>query len=408
MHPRLPSFSSLSSRAVLKRVQVTAPRTYVGLAFNENSSQDLFGKPPTVDRSLKSFQYSSTTSSSAISSVGSETLAVDCTPTFEVVSSGVGSALLVKLPPDTEITAATGSAIGSSSKITSKLTLDGSALNAAGKAVIGSPVFHQKFYTRHSAGDILLAPQRMGEIAVIELKGTGKHILRRDAFLAKTEKVTLELGLEGVKGRDTGLVNKIVNTVSGPGTIAISHYGGLYRFSLGAGEEYLANPRNLIMWDRRTAPTKLHPANPIVPSPRSPLRKYTFVRNVVDSPSLQTKLQYISSVSKTLRNYILGAPDFVRLKGPGDFYLSSRVEPRFEKSRLMNALAGMNDSAVQLFEQSAVFPSPPEQTITFSQAKKSNVGYASQKSQQGEVSYYAEVGPKNKVIFIPGKQSETV
>ena len=62
------------------------------------------------------------------------------------------------------------------------------------------------------------------------------------------------------------------------------------------------------MWDVRTEPTKLHPANPLIPAPRSPLRKYAFVRNVADSPSMQPRLQKMDSIIKTLRNYILGAP----------------------------------------------------------------------------------------------------
>jgi uncharacterized protein (AIM24 family) len=40
-----------------------------------------------------------------------------------------------------------------------------------------------------------LAPQRLGEITTIDLKSGSKYILRRDAFLAKTEKVTFDLGL---------------------------------------------------------------------------------------------------------------------------------------------------------------------------------------------------------------------
>lgn len=96
--------------------------------------------------------------------------------------------------------------------------------------------------------------------------------------------------------------------MSGPGTLAISHYGGLYRISLAAGEEYQANPRNLIMWDKRTNPSRLHPSHPIVPSPRSKLRQYEVIRNIVDSPSLQPKLQYINSLTKTIRNYLMGAP----------------------------------------------------------------------------------------------------
>ncbi|KAG0167113.1 hypothetical protein DFQ29_000634 [Apophysomyces sp. BC1021] len=373
-------------------------RPYVGLAFNEAKAQP---DVPTVDRSLKSFQQTSVgISKSTISSMGNGVETEDKTePIFEVVSSGVVS---MKLPPDAEITAATGSAIGASSKVTSKLTLGGTALKAAGKKLLGDPIFQQKFYTRHAAGDLLLAPQRLGEIAIVNLRGSAKYVLRRDAFLAKTEKVTMELGLDGIKGKDTGLVNKIVHTVSGPGTIAISHYGGLYRLSLGAGEEYLANPR-------RTTPTKLHPTNPVVPSPRSSWRKYAVVKNIVDSPSLQPKLQYLDGLTKSLRNFVLGAPDFVRLRGPGDFYLASRVQSGLERSRLMNALAAANDSATQLFEQSALFPAPAAPSLDEPNASKKgrHPGYATEKSTNGWPSYYAEVGSKGVVVFVPAKETHS-
>ncbi|CAO3612067.1 unnamed protein product [Cunninghamella blakesleeana] len=407
--------SSTYKQCMLTRISLVScyqTRQYVGLAFNEHSSTI-----QSVDCSLKSFEHTSaTTSASTISNVGQDTATEDNTePDFEIVSSGVGSALLIKMPSETEITATTGSAIGSSSRVTSKLTLDGSAVKATGRKLTGDPLFYQKFYTKQNPGDILLAPQRMGEITIIQLRGSTKYILRRDAFLAKTEKVTLNLGLEGVKGKHTGLANQLVHTVTGPGTIAISHYGGLYRLSLAAGEEYLVNPRNLIFWDKRTAPTRLHPSDPIVPSPKSPLRRYAVVRNIAESPSFQPKLQYINSVMKTLRNYILGAPDFVKLKGPGDFYVSSRVEPRFEKSRLLNALSAVNDSASQLFEKSAIFPDPsPNSQFTNSTThedkgflsslskKLHHPGYA-EKSTDGKPSFIAEIGPDGKLHFVSTK-----
>ncbi|KAI7884979.1 mitochondrial biogenesis AIM24-domain-containing protein [Mucor mucedo] len=311
--------------------------------------------------------------------------------------------LLALLPPDSEITAITGSALGSSTRVGSKLALDTTTVKALGRRIVGDAMFYQKYYTKNAAGDILLAPQTLGEITTIPLKTTAKYILRRDAFLAKTEKVTFDLGLN----KDSvGLVNKLVHTVSGPGTLAISHYGGLYRISLAAGEEYQANPRNLIMWDKRTNPSRLHPAHPVVPSPRSKLRQYEVIRNIVDSPSLQPKLQYVDTLAKAMRNYLMGAPDFVKLKGPGDFYLTSRVQPRFEKSRLMNALAAANDSAAQLFEQSSIFPSVPESEF-IDYTKKKHPGYA-QKSTDGFPSCYAVVGPKGAVAFTPATREENV
>jgi hypothetical protein len=103
-------------------------------------------------------------------------------------------------------------------------------------------------------------------------------------------------------------LNRLVHQVSGPGTLAISHYGGIYRISLGAGEEYQANPAHLIMWDKRTEPTRLFPDHPLVPSPRSSLRQYTFIKNIVDSPSFQPKLQYMNRVSRSLRNFNMDTP----------------------------------------------------------------------------------------------------
>ncbi|KAG1439947.1 hypothetical protein G6F56_012102 [Rhizopus delemar] len=217
-------------------------------------------------------------------------------------------------------------------------------------------------------------------------------MLRRDAFLAKTEKVSLDLGVQ----QQTGLVNKLVHTVSGPGTLAISHYGGVYRISLAAGEEYQVNPRNLIMWEKNIQPTQQKQR--LVPSPRSPLRRYDVIRNIADSPSLQPKLQYADAILKYARNLILGTPEFVKIKGPGAFYLASRVESFFKKKILMNALAAVNDSTSQLFEQSALFPQVSSEIVEQQTIQRKHPGYA-QKSQDGIPSFYAEVGSKGKVSF---------
>ncbi|KAI9247037.1 mitochondrial biogenesis AIM24-domain-containing protein [Sporodiniella umbellata] len=363
-------------------------RNYVSLAFNQQQ------KTETIDRSLKPFQPIVNGPTDTISEVGKDTNAENQKETlFEIVSSGPGSALLVKLPPDSEITAATGSTLACSTKVLSKLSLDASTVKAVGRKLVGDAMFYQKYYTKSLAGDILLAPQRLGEISTIQLKSSAKYMLRRDAFLAKTEKVTLDLGIQ----QQTGLVNKLIHTVSGPGTLAISHYGGIYRISLAAGEEYQANPCNLVMWEKGLQPTQSKQR--LVPSPRSPLRKYDVIRNIADSPSFQPKLQYANAIIKYARNLILGTPEFVRLKGPGDFYLASRIESRFERSRLMNALAAVNDSTSQLFEQSTLFPqAETSHTIEQQTAERKHPGYA-QKSQDGIPSFYAEVGPRGSVSF---------
>ncbi|KAI7868250.1 mitochondrial biogenesis AIM24-domain-containing protein [Spinellus fusiger] len=383
-------------------------RAYVSVTFHKASSLST-NKTPTIDRSLGYLESTfAGTPSSQIDSVGQDTAAVDSTkPSFDIISSGVGSALLVKLPPDTEITAAMGSAVASSSKVLSALTLEGGAIKATSKALLGDALFYQKFTTQQRGGDVLLAPQRMGDIAIVELGSSAKYCLRRDAFLAKTEKVTLSLGMEKSQGRTLGLSSAVMHTVTGPGTLAITHYGGLYRFSLSAGEEYLANPRNLVLWERRTSPVQCHPAPRLIPSPHSPLRKYTLVRHVAESPSFQAKLQTLRKMTQSVRAFVMGTPDFVRLKGPGDFYVASRVESRWEKSRLMNALAAVNNSAAQLFEHSTTFPHLKETLVHQSKAVSPHPGYATHKTAPGEVTYYAQVvGSEKKVVFTPSTASD--
>ncbi|CEP18426.1 hypothetical protein [Parasitella parasitica] len=216
------------------------------------------------------------------------------------------------------------------------------------------------------------------------------YIIRRDAFLANTEKVTFD---SSVNHDETGLLNKLILTVSGPETLALSRYDGIHRISLAAVEEYQANPLDLIMWDKHTKPARLHARHSIVPSPKSKLRKFEVVRNIEDSPSLQPKLQYFNGFCKTFCHLILGAPDFVKLKGPGDFYLASR-----EKSRLLNA----NDSVSQLFEKSTeIFPAAPAE-VAETLIKKKHPGYA-QESTNGLPSYYAEIGPKGTIECVSKK-----
>ncbi|KAG1467851.1 hypothetical protein G6F56_004180 [Rhizopus delemar] len=67
-------------------------RSYVSLAFNQQQ------KIETIDRSLKSFQPVVNGPTDTISEVGKDTNAENQKETlFEIVSSGPGSALLVKV-----------------------------------------------------------------------------------------------------------------------------------------------------------------------------------------------------------------------------------------------------------------------------------------------------------------------
>ncbi|KAL1921987.1 uncharacterized protein VTP21DRAFT_10629 [Calcarisporiella thermophila] len=250
-------------------------------------------------------------------------------PSFQVVSAGLGSALLVKLLPNSEITAASGSALGLSSDVHADFTTDGNVLKAISRKLVGDTLYYQKFSTGNLSGDILLAPRRVSDIAAIQMDGTSAYYVRRDSFLAKGPRVVVQVGVRGMKGSGVGLFNSFTHHITGRGPLAISGYGGIYRLVLGVGEEYLVHPKLLIAWDARTNPTKALPR-----STGSRLNQYSAVRNTLSNPYVKGIVDSVSRVSAKLKTWLIGNQEFVRLKGPGDFYLASRVEPTFEGLKL--------------------------------------------------------------------------
>jgi uncharacterized protein (AIM24 family) len=50
---------------------------------------------------------------------------------------------------------------------------------------------------------VLLSPASIGEIAIIKINGSTEYAMRRDAFLAKTSRVSVDLGFGGIKGKET-------------------------------------------------------------------------------------------------------------------------------------------------------------------------------------------------------------
>lgn len=84
-------------------------------------------------------------------------------------------------------------------------------------------------------------------------------------------------------------------------------------------------------------------------------------------------------------------------------FLSITLFTNIEMNNRLNAIAAANDSASQLFEKSTeIFPAAPAEVID-PLTKKKHPGYA-QKSSNGRPSYYAEIGSKGTVEFVPARQ----
>jgi hypothetical protein len=97
--------------------------------------------------------------------------------------------------------------------------------------------------TSDSIGDALIAPARLGNVAVIKMDGSAQYVLGRAAFLARSPNVQISTRLR------FGGVGVTQLVAHGKGSLAVSAYGGVFRLVLNPGEEYYADPRFLVAWD---------------------------------------------------------------------------------------------------------------------------------------------------------------
>ena len=149
---------------------------------------------------------------------------------------------------------------------------------------------------------------------------------------------------------------------SGRGTLVITSYGGLFRLILEKGEKYQVSKRHLVAWDANMSPEPVKDAGseydqallakaasaarsgfewlikkPVRPNSHLHPAGGSFVWVVQDISSI--RLLFLETPT-TLGLSLLGCAVFLcfpqemcELKGPGDFYLASRLEPDFEVSR---------------------------------------------------------------------------
>ncbi|KAG0243306.1 hypothetical protein BGW41_002491 [Actinomortierella wolfii] len=342
---------------------MAAVRSYVNLAYN-SATQPSSGQAPTLDRKLGSIEEriqarreALAFTSTATESTGSSTEESNAStsqepkksftrgimsvipginnaskwvkqpsvadPEFEVVSAGLGSMLHVRMPARSELFAAPGAAVGSSANIGSELSTASNPLKALGRRLAGGSLYFQKFSTTETEGDVLLAPKHMSDIAAIRMDGTSEYYVRRDAFLARSPRIILQLGIAKA---GFGLTNLFAHRVTGRGTLAIASYGGIYRLVLNEKEEYLVNPRHLIAWEAGTSPA----ATRLILDPTKTAEPEKRDSKILSNPYVASALNIASRVTERAGSVLFGKQEFIRLQGPGDFYLSSRIRPSTE------------------------------------------------------------------------------
>src|SRR6266498_1836889 len=157
------------------------------------------------------------------------------------------SLAVTKLSPNERIRAEAGAMVSMSSGVAIETKAEGGILKSLGRAVLGGESFFQNFFVAPAGGgEVTLAPELPGDIAVIEMSGN-KLMVQAGSYMASelsvelTAKVSMKafMSAEGISMLEA----------SGTGTLLVSSYGAIYEKTIGSGEKYVVDTSHLVAFD---------------------------------------------------------------------------------------------------------------------------------------------------------------
>lgn len=233
---------------------------------------------------------------------------------FSIGARGAGSYLRVSLPPGAQVATVPSSVLAHSANVTAEMrytTSDTGVLAAAGRALAGAPLLLHTFTApADAAADLLLAPERLGDLTVIRLDGNMRFCIAGASFLAATSAVHFRPGYGLARAGKLA-----VGHASGRGLVAIAGAGTIVRVALQKSETYVVRAANLVAWEERLALSAFRRQEPTAGDLKSGAGVASAVHNAW------------AAVKKGV--HLLADASHVRATGPGELYLASRLPPRW-------------------------------------------------------------------------------
>ncbi|KAJ2451633.1 hypothetical protein EV183_003464 [Coemansia sp. RSA 2336] len=310
-------------------------------------------------------------------------------PQFSIVDSKHGSIVHAKLPPYSQLVTRVGQLVGQAPGAYARATTHGTFAVAALRPLLGRSAFVQQVSTDNCTADVLIAPRKAGDMAVVGVSGAVDYFVRRGCLLAQSK------FLSASTWHGIGAAFNILafDRVSGRGSMVINTVGGLHRLVLKENEEYFVDPRFVVAWSssldiqpQSGRPAPLHPkrdiakhpvasANQLSTQPTPFVASSSAVNNTVAAPSRSpakpmqslrmSSMRDLTKLGSKLMDYtvfpagravanglraaayasanlarvaawfsaksirtLAGVPDLYRITGPGEIYISSRVQPK--------------------------------------------------------------------------------
>lgn len=157
------------------------------------------------------------------------------------------SLAIVQLAPNERIRAEAGAMVSMSASVNIETKAEGGIFKSLSRAVLGGESFFQNFYQAGpQGGEVALAPELPGDIALIELRGetlmvqTGSYLASEDG-IDLNAKISMKafMSAEGISMLEA----------KGSGKLLVSSYGAIYERTLAAGEKYVVDTSHLVAFD---------------------------------------------------------------------------------------------------------------------------------------------------------------
>ncbi|ORX75539.1 hypothetical protein BCR32DRAFT_329764 [Anaeromyces robustus] len=234
-------------------------------------------------------------------------------PDFEIIkSTNSESVLFAKLNQNSLFYAKYGTVVGLSSKVKIELSYEDNTEEVL-KGGNGSGLFaFEKVWTEDKPGQVILVPVN-GDLMLINIKKNKEYIVKGKALFSAVSSISVKdyfhdnHKFEGVK----------YFIVKGKGNIAIEGEGGVLEITLNEDEQFLVKPSTLLAFESQMS------VKPVLSSACS---------EEIDDEILEKQSNDDSSFWKKAKGmigrakiYISGDQLFYRLKGPGKFYISTRI-----------------------------------------------------------------------------------
>ena len=166
---------------------------------------------------------------------------------IEVIHRPSYSLAIAKLTPNERIRAEAGAMVSMSGGVQIETKAEGGLLKSLGRSVLGGESLFQNFFVAPATGgEVTLAPELPGDIAVIEMSGE-KLMVQSGSYMASESTVELSTKLSVKALMSAEGVAMLEAT--GTGTLLVSSYGAIYEKTLTAGEKYVVDTSHLVAFD---------------------------------------------------------------------------------------------------------------------------------------------------------------